>query len=85
MDYSDLDNLRIERRIADLQRVVKTLADGDRELQAPVQPILPIENAVRMARQGASIEDLKRSCGLNVGEARLMQKLHGNGRIASNA
>ncbi len=38
---------------------------------------LPIENAVRMARHGASIDELTRSCGLSLGEARLMLKLHG--------
>lgn len=41
---------------------------------------LPIENAVRMARHGASVEELAERCGLNIGEARLMQKLHGKPR-----
>ncbi len=59
-------------------------------IAAPVQPIvqpivqqpasLPIENAVRMARHGASVEELAERCGLNLGEARLMQKLHGKPR-----
>jgi len=44
---------------------------------------LPIENAVRMAKHGASIEDLMRSCGLNIGEAQLMRKLHGQTRAAA--
>lgn len=41
---------------------------------------LPIENAVRMARHGASVDELAERCGLNIGEARLMQKLHGKPR-----
>ena len=41
---------------------------------------LPIENAVRMARHGASVEELTRSCGLSLGEASLMLKLHGKSR-----
>jgi hypothetical protein len=36
-----------------------------------------------MARHGASIDDLIRSCGLNIGEAQLMRKLHGKIRDES--
>ncbi len=60
---------------------------GERLAKQPVvqaivqQPAsLPIENAVRMARHGASVEELAERCGLNLGEARLMQKLHGKPR-----
>jgi hypothetical protein len=45
----------------------------------------PIENALRMARHGASIDELVRSCGLNIGEAQLMRKLHGQARAESRA
>jgi hypothetical protein len=38
---------------------------------------------MRMAKLGASIDDLTRNCGLNIGEAQLMQKLHGKARAAS--
>ena len=48
----------------------------------PVDGSLPIENAVRMARHGASIDELVRNCGLNIGEARLMQKLHSKAAAA---
>lgn len=41
---------------------------------------LPIENAVRMAQHGATITELTERCGLSLGEARLMQKLHGKPR-----
>lgn len=33
--------------------------------------------AIRLARQGASVEDLARDCGLNRGEAELLISLHG--------
>lgn len=83
---------RLEQRVGELHRAVKVM-----EIKTPRQPAtiernlatvernLPIENAVRMARLGASIEDLTRNCGLNIGEARLMQRLHGKAQMAANA
>ena len=67
---------RLERRVAELQSVVKTLARKSMQLPAGPQTPLPLDKAVRMARQGASVEQLMSTCGLNVGEARLMHKLH---------
>ena len=75
-------NRHLERRVTELQRVVKTLARREQPAVKPVDGSLPIENAVRMARHGASIDELVRSCGLNIGEARLMQKLHS--RVQAN-
>ena len=69
-------NRHLERRVTELQSVVKTLAKREQPVVKPVDGSLPIENAVRMARHGASVDELVRSCGLNIGEARLMQKLH---------
>lgn len=76
-------NPRLERRVTELQSVVRTLArkeQVDRELP---ETNLPIENAVRMAKHGASIDDLIRTCGLNIGEAQLMRKLHGKTRAVA--
>ncbi len=79
---------RLEQRLGELQRTVKIMDMKEPKQRPPAErnlPIgLPIENAVRMARSGASIEDLTRNCGLNIGEARLMQKLHGKAPIAAN-
>lgn len=69
-------NRHLERRVTELQSVVRTLAQREQPSIKPVDGSLPIENAVRMARHGASIDELVRNCGLNIGEARLMQKLH---------
>ena len=69
-------NRHLERRVTELQSVVRTLAKREQPTVKPIDGSLPIENAVRMARHGASIDELVRSCGLNIGEARLMQKLH---------
>lgn len=67
--------LRLERQLAGLQQKIETLADVKPSVNAAPQQ-LPIDNAIRMAKNGASIEELTRTCGLNIGEARLMQKLH---------
>jgi len=67
---------KIEQHVAAMQATVERLEKKDRS----TRPILnvPIENAVRMARGGASVEELTRNCGLNIGEARLVQRLHSN-------
>ena len=74
----------LERRLDELQRSLKVI-----EIEAPTQPPqterkLPLDNAVRMAKLGASVDDLTRNCGLSIGEARLMHKLHGKTAIAVN-
>ena len=77
----------LEKRVGELQRTVKVMAikkpDSTLPPRTPIERNIPIENAVRMARLGASIDDLAKSCGLNIGEARLMQKLHGTAQIAA--
>ena len=75
-------NPALERKIAELQSAVQTLAKNDQAPREAADIQLPIENAVRMARHGASIEDLVRGCGLNIGEAQLMRKLHGTANTA---
>ncbi len=74
---------RLEERIDDLHRIVRVVAAQNSEKGTPVAPaapvatVVPMGNALRMARQGATIDDLTKNCGLSIGEARLMQKLHG--------
>ena len=65
------------------RRAAQRAADETQTASAPIQ--LPIDNAIRMAKQGASVADLTRSCGLNLGEAELMKKLHGRNRRAAAA
>jgi len=74
---------RLEQRFARVQQSVESASAGAVAESRPVTQSLPIENAVRMAKQGASIEELTRNCGLNIGEARLMQKMHGRTQIAA--
>lgn len=73
----------LARRVVELQKAVNTLAAKDKAPGKPADIKLPIENAVRMAKHGASIEELIRNCGLNIGEAQLMRKLHGQARAAA--
>ena len=73
----------LEKRVAELQSVVKTLARKEQATYEPADANVPIENAVRMAKHGASIDELIRGCGLNIGEAQLMRKLHGKAQAAS--
>lgn len=74
---------RLEQRFARVQRSVESATADTVAEPRPLTQSLPIENAVRMAKQGASVEDLTRNCGLNIGEARLMQKLHGRAQMAA--
>ena len=71
-------SLRLDKRISELQQQVAALSAAEPKADSgPVSRPLPIENATRMARHGASVEELTRTCGLNVGEAELLKKLHG--------
>jgi len=78
-------NRHLERRMTELQSVVRTLAKREQPLAQSTDTNLPIQNALRMARHGASIDDLVRRCGLNIGEAQLMQKLHGKAQAQAHA
>jgi hypothetical protein len=69
---------QLESRIAELQRLIDGLSQRDRDAQLlPAVRELPFENAARMAKQGASIDELTRACGLSIGEAQLVRRMHG--------
>jgi len=73
-----LSTMRLERRLAQLQGKVDSLVTApEKSAPPPATRQLPIENAIRMAKGGASVDELTRTCGLNIGEARLLQKMHG--------
>ena len=66
----------LERRLAMLHDEIEKLAN-QKVTAVTTQPAeLPFDYAVRMAKQGASVEDLVRTSGLNKAEARLMWRLH---------
>ena len=79
---SDDDSRVIASRMAALQRAVDEL--GRRERAVPQERVvdLSLEHAVRMAKRGASVDELTRRCGLNIGEAELLHRLHGRQEAA---
>lgn len=72
---------RLEEQISDL--LVQVENSGAKQ---PSQPgtanVMPFDNAVRMARHGASLDDLARTCGLSVTEARLLKRVHGDRQVS---
>lgn len=63
-------------RIQSLQDTVDNLARTGGAVQIQLRENLPMENAVRMAKQGASIDDITRNCGLSATEAKLLVRVH---------
>lgn len=68
----------LEERIDALQKIAEQLAMKEDMLQQKGRNDVPLEHAVRMAKGGAGVEELTRSCGLKKGEAELLLKLHAN-------
>lgn len=66
----------LERRLTMLQQQIEAL--GLQKTPAPpASPAeLPFAYATRMAKHGASVEDLTRTCGLKKAEAQLMRRLY---------
>lgn len=67
----------LAHEISVLRKTVAKLCQRQQSIAAEPPSQMPLEHAIRMARHGASVEDLTKSCGLNIGEARLMHALHG--------
>ncbi len=70
--------MRLERQMLllrkDFHRSLASAPDPGSESRAAA--VLPFENAARMAKHGASADELSARCGLSTEEARLMMKLH---------
>ncbi len=67
----------VERRFTKFEEGLGNLSRDDKAKSAGPRSI-PHENAVRMAKHGATVDDLTRSCGLSDIEARLVMRVHGN-------
>ena len=76
--------LRLEKQLVALRTELAASVSARGEVAAGERS-LPLDNAVRMAKNGASIDDLTRSCGLNIGEAQLIRKMHGSAANAARA
>ena len=71
---------RVEEKLSELQRAV-TLMEVKSKAPEAEKKYLPINNAQQMAKSGASLDDLQKTCGLNRGEANLMMKLYGKSKV----
>ncbi len=72
----------LERRLATIHEKIDRLAKQKATTVATQSADLPFEYAARMAKQGASIYDLTRACGLNKAQAQLIWRLHARHRKA---
>jgi hypothetical protein len=64
-------------RIGALEKIAEALAQKE-EILRQTRREVPLEHAVRMAKSGAGVNELTRSCGIKRGEAELLLKLHAN-------
>jgi len=78
-------NKRVSDRLDSMQITIGHLGSLERLLVGPVSREMPMEHAARLAKDGASIDELTRNCGLNIGEARLVRRLHGGGAASQQA
>ena len=46
---------------------------------------LPVQHAVRMVKRGANVDELADTCGLSLGEAELLRRLHGKRQAAATS
>lgn len=67
----------VERRFSKFEEGIGNLSRVDKSKSAAPRSV-PHENAVRMAKHGATVDDLTRTCGLSDIEARLLMRVHGN-------
>jgi len=72
--------LAIDQRLSPLLNQIESMSREKPNDTRPQQS-LPIENAVRMAKHGASLKDLTRNCGLSVTEARLLMRVHAQSAV----
>jgi hypothetical protein len=67
----------IASQVAELRRAVDAMGHVERLVVETGMRSTAMEHAARLARGGASIDELTQSCGLNLGEASLMRRMHG--------
>lgn len=68
----------LAERVDALERIAEQLATKEESLLQKQRNDVSIDHAVRMAKCGASLQELTRNCGLKKGEAELLLKLHAN-------
>ena len=70
------EHLELLKQVDGLRAAVHDMQKQANE--APPERVVDISlgRAVRLAKRGASVDELARNCGLNRGEAELMRRLH---------
>ncbi|MEX2257874.1 MAG: DUF2802 domain-containing protein [Woeseia sp.] len=71
----------VDARIRALQKVAEEMSCKESMQQPANLHETPYENAVRMAKSGARVDELTTSCGLKKGEAELLLRLHATAGI----
>lgn len=76
---------RLADQLADMREGMEAMRQGmevmsrfERLVVEPTTRTSAMDHAARLARGGASVDELTRNCGLNIGEASLMRRLHGH-------
>jgi hypothetical protein len=72
----------VSERLGEIQDQIERFSHLERLLIGPVSREFPMEQAARLAKSGASVDELTRNCGLNIGEARLIRRLHGQAEVS---
>jgi len=72
----------VEKRFSKFEEGLGNLSRDDKS-KPGVSRSIPHENAVRMAKHGATVDDLTRTCGLSDIEARLVMRVHGSSGTSS--
>jgi hypothetical protein len=71
----------VSERLGEIQDQLERFNRLERLLIGPITREFPMEHAARLAKSGASVDELTRNCGLNIGEARLVRRLHGQAEV----
>jgi len=66
----------LDRRLVMLQEQIEELSRQKTPTPPSPSAELPFAYATRMAKHGASVEDLTRTCGLKKAEAQLMRRMY---------
>lgn len=65
-----------DRRHADVEQRLEKLVENQEQLRLLDEDSGSYSHAIRLARRGASVEELVRDCGVNRGEAEILISLH---------
>lgn len=70
-------SLKLGERLTAVEKRLQSLSDRHTRLESRAQPGPDYEQAIRMAQQGASEDEICRTGGLGRSEARLIVAMHG--------